>query len=72
MQKNNTIFEAGAIRGWFTNVDLVQQLDDCYELFRQFHPDCDIVIAFDNSVTANRAKAKNYIRCQYSDTWRNT
>ena len=44
-RKSYKLFEAGANReGWFTNVDLVQQLDDCYELFRQFHPDCDIVI----------------------------
>jgi len=45
-------FEAGKNReGWFTNADLVLQLQKCDSLFKNLHPDCDIVIAFDNSMT---------------------
>lgn len=35
--------------GYWTNDDLVKQLDDVMPLFEQYHPDCDLIFAFDNS-----------------------
>ena len=50
-------FEAGKNRdGWFTNKDLVEQLHKCAPLFKHFHPDTDIHVFFDNSMT-HRARA---------------
>ncbi|NBV29198.1 hypothetical protein EBS02_09335, partial [bacterium] len=50
--KSYSLFEAGSNRdGYFTNDDLVKQLKDCYPLFKKLHPDCDILIAFDNATT---------------------
>lgn len=51
------LFEAGSSRdGWFTNDDLVKQFEKCVPLFKDFHPDMDLYIAFDNSMT-HRARA---------------
>lgn len=51
------LFEAGSSRdGWFTNDDLVKQFEKCVPLFKDFHPDTDLYIAFDNSMT-HRARA---------------
>lgn len=45
-------FYAGTQReGWFTNQDLVKQINVCAPLFQFMHPDCDILLAFDNSMT---------------------
>jgi hypothetical protein len=45
-------FEAGTAReGWFTNADLVAQFELLTPLIKKMHPECDIVIAFDNSMT---------------------
>jgi len=45
-------FEAGTNReGWFTNKDLFEQLIASAELFKALHPDCELVIYFDNSMT---------------------
>jgi hypothetical protein len=42
--------EAGTNRGgWWTNEDLVQQLNKVIPLFKLKHPDCDLIFAFDNS-----------------------
>jgi hypothetical protein len=55
--KSYQLFEAGTAReGWFTNAHLVKQVEDYTELFKALHPECDIVIAFDNSMT-HHAKA---------------
>lgn len=51
------LFKAGANReGWFSNADLVQQIKNYAPLFFHFHPDYEILLAFDNSMT-HRAKA---------------
>jgi hypothetical protein len=42
--------------GWFTNEDLVKQFENCVDFFKELHPNQDLVIAFDNSMT-HRAKA---------------
>ena len=53
------LFEAGINRdGWFTNEDLVNQIKELGPLIKKIHPDCDIVIAFDNSMTHHK-KAPN-------------
>eukprot|EP00603_Paraphysomonas_imperforata_P010625 CAMPEP_0114466844 /NCGR_PEP_ID=MMETSP0104-20121206/9295_1 /TAXON_ID=37642 ORGANISM="Paraphysomonas imperforata, Strain PA2" /NCGR_SAMPLE_ID=MMETSP0104 /ASSEMBLY_ACC=CAM_ASM_000202 /LENGTH=484 /DNA_ID=CAMNT_0001640249 /DNA_START=299 /DNA_END=1753 /DNA_ORIENTATION=- len=50
------LFKAGTNReGWFGCADVVKQVKDCAELFRELHPDCDLVIAFDNSMTHHYA-----------------
>ena len=49
------LFEAGKNReGWFGCADVVQQVHDCAELFEHLHPDCEIVTAFDNSMTHHK------------------
>jgi transposase len=46
------LFEAGKNReGWFTNKDIVAQFEPLVPLIKSLHPDCEIVIAFDNSMT---------------------
>jgi hypothetical protein len=35
--------------GYWTNDDLVKQIEDIDELVKHLHPDCDIVYLFDNS-----------------------
>ena len=46
------LFEAGVNReGWFTNDDLVKQFKSLTELFQHYHPNCEITIGFDNSMT---------------------
>jgi hypothetical protein len=51
------LFEAGIKReGWFTNADLVAQVEKYKGMFAALHPGCDIVIGFDNSMT-HHAKA---------------
>ena len=50
--KSYTFFEAGVARdGWFTNKDLVAQFDLIVPLIKELHDDCDILVAFDNSMT---------------------
>ena len=51
------LFKAGTGRdGWFTNQHLVDQFNSCLPVLRHYHPDCDLVVAFDNSMT-HRARA---------------
>lgn len=51
-QRSFELFEAGKNRmGWFTNKDLVEQFERLTPLIKRLHHDCDIVIAFDNSMT---------------------
>jgi len=55
--KSYEFFEAGIHRqGWFTNSDLVAQLQRCEPLFKALHPGCELVIAFDNSMTHHARK----------------
>jgi hypothetical protein len=55
--KSYEFFEAGTSRqGWYTNENLVNLFRSCSELFKDLHPDCDVMIAFDNSMT-HHAKA---------------
>ena len=50
--KSYTFFEASVAReGWFTNKDLVAQFDLIVPLIKELHDDCDILVAFDNSMT---------------------
>ena len=42
----------------FTNNDLVVQLNECSDIFKELHPCCDIYIAFDQSMT-HKAKAED-------------
>ena len=57
--KSYTTFEAGIAReGWFTNKDLVAQFNLIVPMIKDLHPDCDILIAFDNSMT-HHAKVFN-------------
>jgi hypothetical protein len=50
--KSYKFFEAGTHRdGWFTNKDLVDQFIACEPLLKRLHPDCDLLISFDNSMT---------------------
>ena len=52
LQKSYSTFEAGKNReGWFTNNDLVNQFNALIPLIKDLHQDCEIVIAFDNSMT---------------------
>ena len=49
-------FKAGKNReGWFTNDDLVKQLNACMPMMRKLHPNMDLVFAFDNSMTHRAA-----------------
>ena len=54
------LFEAGKNReGWYTNAHLVDHFEtEVMGLIKTLHPDCDIVIAFDNSMT-HHAKVPN-------------
>jgi hypothetical protein len=46
------LFEAGIAReGWFTNKHLVVQFTLIIPLIKELHNDCDILVAFDNSMT---------------------
>jgi hypothetical protein len=55
--KSCQLFKAGIAReGWFTNQHLVNQFDSCLHVLKHYHPDCNLVIAFDNSMT-HRARA---------------
>ena len=50
--KSYQTFEAGVHRdGWFTNDHLVAQIKELSPVIRDIHPGCDIVIAYDNSMT---------------------
>ena len=56
-KKSYLFFEAGKQReGWFTNQDLVNQLKDITDLIILKHPNKDVHLAFDNSMT-HRKKA---------------
>ena len=58
--KSYTTFEAGKNRaGWFPNKDLVAQFNLLIPLIRKLHQNCEIVIAFDNSMT-HHAKVLPY------------
>jgi hypothetical protein len=53
--KSFLLFEAGTNRdGWFTNDDLVRQLEASIPLFFKLHPNCEILCAFDNSMTHHK------------------
>ena len=53
--KSYKLFEAGTNRdGWFTNDDLVAQLADLIPLMKSLHPECDILVAFDNYMTHHK------------------
>lgn len=55
--KSYQLFKAGTGReGWFTNQHLVDQFNCCLHVLKHYHPACDLVIAFDNSMT-HRARA---------------
>jgi hypothetical protein len=55
--KTNQLFKAGISReGWFTNQHLVNQFNGCIDVIRHYHPNCELTIAFDNSMT-HRARA---------------
>ena len=55
--KSYQLFKAGTGReGWFTNQHLVDQFNSYLPVLRHFHPNCDLVVAFDNSMT-HRARA---------------
>ena len=48
--KSFLLFEAGGDRqGFFTNNDLVSQLERSIPLFKQLHPGCELLITFDLS-----------------------
>lgn len=50
--KSYELFEAGVHReGWFTNKNLVEQFQKLAPLVKKLHPNCDILFAFDNSMT---------------------
>ena len=49
------LFLAGTNReGWFTNDDLVKQSRDLSPLFVKLHPECEILVAFDNSMNHHK------------------
>lgn len=55
--KTYQLFKAGVSReGWFTNQHLVNQFNGCIDVLRYHHPNCELTIAFDNSMT-HRARA---------------
>lgn len=55
--KSYQVFKAGTGReGWFTNQHLVDQFNLCLPVLNHFHPDCELLVAFDNSMT-HRARA---------------
>lgn len=55
--KTYQLFKAGISReGWFTNQHLVNQFNACVDVLRHYHPNCELTIAFDNSMT-HRARA---------------
>jgi hypothetical protein len=65
--KSYKLFEAGIQRdGWFTNDDLVAQTKELIPLVKLLHPDCDILFAFDNSMTHHK-RAPNGL--QVSELW---
>jgi hypothetical protein len=50
MKKSYTTIKPGKNRdGWWTMEKLIAQLDDVIPLFQHYHPDCQLVFAFDNS-----------------------
>ena len=59
-QQSFQFFQAGVGReGWFTNAHLVKHFEDLTPLIKEMHPNCDIVIGFDNSMTHH---AKVYLQ----------
>lgn len=55
--KSYQVFKAGTGReGWFTNQHLVDQFNSCLPVLQHFHPQCELLVAFDNSMT-HRARA---------------
>ena len=49
--KSCKIFLAGSHReGWFTNADLIEQLQSIFPLVEKLHPGKSIVFAYDNSM----------------------
>jgi hypothetical protein len=54
----NLLFQCTVLTsaGWFTNTDLVEQILDTKDVFVDLHPGCDLLFAFDNSIT-RRARA---------------
>lgn len=40
--------------GWFTNDDLIEQLNNCMPLFNKLHPNSNLLFAFDNSMTHHK------------------
>lgn len=61
------LFEAGVHRdGWFTNDDLVDQTTKLLPLAKFIHTDCDILFAFDNSMTHHKRAPDGL---QVSDYW---
>ena len=59
--KSYQLFKAGIAReGWFTNQHLVNQFDSCLHVLKHYHPDRNLVIAFDNSMT-HRARAPDVL-----------
>ena len=61
------LFEAGIQRdGWFTNDDLVAQTKGIIPLAKILHPYCDILFAFDNSMTHHKQSPNGL---QVSDHW---
>ena len=53
--KSCKLFKAGKHRdGWFTNDDLVAQLQLASPLFEERHPGCQLVFAFDNSMSHHK------------------
>ena len=57
--KSYKTFLAGSHReGWFTNKDLIEQLQSIFPLVEKLHPGKAIVFGFDNSMT-HHAKAPN-------------
>ena len=50
--KSFQLFKAGTSReGWFTNEHLVAQFNGCIDVLRHHHPNCELIIEFDNSMT---------------------
>ena len=57
--KSYQLFKAGTSReGWFQlcRSILVDQFNGCIDVIRHYHTDCELIIAFDNSMT-HRARA---------------
>lgn len=50
MKRSYTTIKPGKNRdGWWTMEKLIAQLDDVIPLFQYYHPDCELLFAFDNS-----------------------